>query len=101
MIVEQAGGTGSSHELTAAPDAEVSSATSAGEAGLAVVRHTGARKLWLERGGEQFATGAVPAGTYTVTAYFEGVDPVSVGEFEFKAGEERVLACSSRLRSCR
>lgn len=98
---DQPGGTGSSDEPTAAPDAEASSATSTGDAKMAVVRHTGARKLWLERGGEQFAAGAVPAGTYTVTAYFEGVDPVSVGEFEFKAGEERVLACSSRLRSCR
>lgn len=68
---------------------------------LARVRFVGVRQAWLERGGEQLAPGAVPAGTYTVTVYFEGVDPVSVGTFEFKAGEERLLTCSSPLRSCR
>ena len=67
----------------------------------ASVRFEGARTIWLESDEGRFEAGAVPAGRYRVTVFFDGVEPVTVGEITLTAGDQRVLRCSSSLRSCR
>ncbi len=65
------------------------------------VRFEGARTIWLESDQGRFEAGTVPAGRYRVTVFFDGVEPVTVGEITLNAGEQRVLRCSASLRSCR
>lgn len=66
----------------------------------AQVRVSGARKVVLEQGSQRYQAGEVPPGTYQLTVFFEGVEPVTVGEITLSAGEDRLLRCSASLRRC-
>ena len=60
-----------------------------------------AKRVWLESSAGRFPAGEVPPGTYTVTAFFDGVEAVPTGHTTVAAGEEKLLRCSSPLMVCR
>ncbi len=60
-----------------------------------------AKRVWLESAAGRYPAGDVAPGTYHVTVFFDGVDPVSTGDITVKAGETRELRCSSQLMVCR
>lgn len=60
-----------------------------------------AKRVWLESAAGRFPAGEVAPGTYRITAFFDGVDPVVTGEITVKAGDHRELRCSGQLMVCR
>jgi hypothetical protein len=60
-----------------------------------------ARRVWLESRDGRFPAGRVPAGTYKMTAFFDGVDPVTVGDVALASGQTKTMRCSAQLMSCR
>ncbi|MCK6503118.1 carboxypeptidase-like regulatory domain-containing protein [Myxococcota bacterium] len=47
-----------------------------------------------------FAPGPVPAGTYDITATFEGRPPAAAGQVTVPAGKEIELRCTSAFVKC-
>jgi len=71
---------------------------------MATVKVSGeVHDLWLESGDERYPAGKVPAGTYTVRAFFTASDtaPATVGQLTIGAGETKEYKCSASLGICR
>jgi serine/threonine protein kinase len=82
------------------PKAEAAAAP-AGEGGFATISLEGdASKVMLQSGGESFSPGAVPAGTYSISAWFGGSAPVPAGTVTLVDGEAVTLRCSSLMLRC-
>ncbi len=89
----------------AAPSASPSEAASASAGATARGRVTvqgDAEAVVLVGGGGRYAVpGALPPGTYSVTATFPGREPVTAGQVSVVAGGEVVLNCSAAFKLCR
>ena len=70
--------------------------------GKARVRLNGdAKSVWLQSTGGNFRPGLIPAGTYRIQVFFDGMDPQSVGDISVGAGEERTIVCHRALVNCK
>ncbi len=76
-------------------------APAASSAGQGTVRQEGdASRIQLQSDSGSFPLGAVPAGTYTVSAWFGDGDAVPAGTITIAAGETVTLRCSSLMLRC-
>ena len=70
--------------------------------GMARVVVTGdARSVYFISSTGRLPAGDLPAGSYEVQAFFDGVEPVPTGEITLAEGETRTINCSAGLMVCR
>jgi hypothetical protein len=67
--------------------------------GTVIIRGDASR-VRLIGGRGTFGTGALPSGSYTIQATFEGDDPRMAGTVEIADGERVQVVCSASLRRC-
>lgn len=60
-----------------------------------------AKSVWLQSAGGNFRPGVVPAGTYRIQVFFDGMASQSVGEVSVGSGQERTIVCRKALANCK
>lgn len=58
-------------------------------------------RVWLQSKSGHFPVGKVPPGTYTVLAFFDGVNPTSTQTVSLLPGKQYVLTCSDSMMVCK
>jgi len=61
---------------------------------------TGIDRAWLVNSSGRHQPGSVPPGTYTVKAFFSGLEPTDAGTIVVEAGARYTLRCSPMLTVC-
>ncbi|MFZ5479315.1 MAG: hypothetical protein ACOZNI_21295, partial [Myxococcota bacterium] len=65
------------------------------------VKLTGdAKSLYLRSSAGNFPAGDIPAGTYTMSAFFEGSEPIDAGTLVVADGQTREVRCVKKLLRC-